>query len=592
VLRDEPTIRPNLYRLPRDPVAAEILIPSFRQASTVHGAFAWFSAGWISRLAPGLAVFLSRSDVPPMQFTIAPALFSPEYVALRKVVFSRDEVMLRFADILKESKSPGADALASHAVDCLAWMVAHGRLLLRVASVRPESNYHPKIWVFGDEEDVVAVRGSANATGRAYGGGIEHVDVDCTWDNSSRVAIARQMVEDWWFGRDEAIDSVYDLPDALRESIVRLAPREAPSPEDYDLAMTKSSQDTRVEAEPSAASPVKFHIPPSVQWREGPYEHQGTAVSRWEAAGRHGVIAMATGAGKTIAALIAAYRSWQEHQGPFLLVVSAPSAPLIAQWEGECRRFGLSPQLPTEAGTVSKKQQSIGNALLRLRLSQSGQIETLIVTNNLLCTPAFQNAVRDAKDRARGLKLMHIGDEAHSLGSPGFIKSPPDFFDYRLGLSATPERQYDDEGTKQLLQYFGPTVFEFGLAQAIGFCLVPYDYHVHVAYLDGAELQEFQALTTRIGQVIGRSGGTLDFGDDSLTALFVQRRAVVETAACLHIIEESRSTAYRKVHCGRPGYRSQTGDGSRNRRPRQVAGHSRWIRKRRLRVAPCEASPR
>lgn len=533
MLRDEPTIRSNLYRLPRDPVAQQILVPAFRQARYVHGAFGWFSAGWISKLAPGLAVFLSREDVPPIQFTISPALFPPEYDALHEAVFDRDQLSDRIAQVLREAKAPGADALAAHAVDCLAWMVAHNRLVLRVAKVRPDSNYHPKVWIFGDDEDVVAVRGSANATGRAYGGGIEHVDVDCTWDNSSRVAIATQMVEDWWFGRDDAIEAVFDLPEALRDTIVRLAPADPPTLEDYDAAMNRSQPKTAGSSSPTAPGPGPglFHIPADVRWRDGPYSHQGAAVSAWEVAGRRGVVAMATGAGKTITALIAAYRAWQEHNGPFLLVVSAPSTPLIAQWQGECQRFGLNPLLPTEAGGVSQKNQSIGNALLRLRLGEAGQIEALVVTNNLISSPAFQNALSDAKERVRGLKCMHIGDEAHSLGSPSFIKAPPKFFDLRLGLSATPERQYDDDGTKQLFQYFGPTVFEFGLAQAIGFCLVPYDYHVHIAHLDGAELQEFKALTAKIGQTIARAGGNVDFGDESLTALFVQRRAVVETAS-------------------------------------------------------------
>ena len=510
-------------------MVAQILIPAFRQARYVHGAFGWFSAGWVSRLAHGLAVFLKRDDVPPIQFTIAPALFPAEYDSLHQVIFDRDKVLARFAEILQEAKAPGADALAMHAVDCLAWMVAHNRLVLRVAKVRSDSNFHPKIWIFGDDDDVVAVRGSANATGRALGAGIEHVDVDCTWDNFARVGIAAQMVEDWWFGRDDSIEAVFDLPDALRDTIVRLAPVHPPTVEDYNAAMSRSLPS------PSQITPLPagsgFHIPTDLRWRDGTYSHQGAAVSAWEAAGRRGVVAMATGAGKTIAALIAAYRAWQEHNGPFLLVVSAPSTPLVAQWQEECHRFGLTPLLPTQAGGVTQKNQAIGNTLLRLRLGQPGQIEVLIVTNNLIGAPPFQNALRDAKERVRGLKCMHIGDEAHSLGSPAFIKAPPELFDLRLGLSATPERQYDDEGTKQLFQYFGPTVFEFGLAKAIGFCLVPYDYYVHIAHLDGTELQEFQALTVRIGQTIARAGGSVDFGDEALTALFVQRRAIVETAS-------------------------------------------------------------
>jgi superfamily II DNA or RNA helicase len=531
MIRDEPTIRPNLYRLPRDPVAAHILVPAFKQASSVRGAFGWFSAGWISRLSPGLAAYLRRDDVSPIEFTIAPALFPAEYDAVREAALTPHQALTRVVDIMREAKSPGADALATHAVDCLAWMVANGRLILRVAIVRPGSNYHPKVWLFSDSIDTVAVRGSANATGRAIFDAVEHMDVDCTWDNPARVAVAEGMVEDWARGRDDAIQEVLDLPRAFRDAIVRLAPADMPTEQAFVAAVDHSRAKPPSRASLPGEIEGPFHIPADVHWRDGPYSHQGAAVTAWESGGRRGVVAMATGAGKTITALIAAYRAWQEHNGPFLLVVSAPSTPLVAQWNDECQRFGLRPIVPTEAGGVSQKNQVIGNALLRLRLGRPGQIEALVVTNNLLASTGFQNALRDAKVRVRNLKCMHIGDEAHSLGSPSFIQAPPDFFDLRLGLSATPERQYDDEGTTQLFRYFGNTVFEFGLAQAIGFCLVPYDYHVHIAHLDGDELNEFQSLTARIGQMIARAGGAVDFGDEALTALFVQRRAVVETAS-------------------------------------------------------------
>ena len=79
-----------------------------------------------------------------------------------------------------------------------------------------------------------------------------------------------------------------------------------------------------------------------------------------------------------------------------------------------------------------------------------------------------------------------------------------DLFERRLALSATPERQYDPDGTEEIFEFFGPPVYEFGLDRAIGFCLTPYNYYVHAATLDGDELDEFDALTGRIGAVIGR----------------------------------------------------------------------------------------
>ena len=58
-------ITPGLYKMPDEPVGPKILIPGFESAVAVRGAFGWFSAGWIQRLAPGLAVYLARESVAP-----------------------------------------------------------------------------------------------------------------------------------------------------------------------------------------------------------------------------------------------------------------------------------------------------------------------------------------------------------------------------------------------------------------------------------------------------------------------------------------------------------------------------------------------
>jgi len=237
MLRDEPTIRPNLYRLPQDQIGQRILVPAFRQAKRVSGAFGWFSAGWIARLAHGLAVFLNRDEAEPIEFVIAPVLFSAEYDALKDAVEREAYLYERFDAFLLEGHSPSATTLTRHAVDCLAWMVVHGRLILRIAKPHPGANYHPKIWLFADDDDTVAVRGSANATGRAYGRGVEHMDVDCTWDNRARVESAMAMVDDWIHGRDDQLEAVLDLPAALKDTVHRLAPEHRPTEDDYEAAM-------------------------------------------------------------------------------------------------------------------------------------------------------------------------------------------------------------------------------------------------------------------------------------------------------------------------------------------------------------------
>ena len=125
------------------------------------------------------------------------------------------------------------------------------------------------------------------------------------------------------------------------------------------------------------------------------------------------------------------------------------------------------------------------------------------------------------------IPTMLIADEAHSLGAESFIRNKPHFFEKRLALSATPVRQYDPDGTEEIFEFFGPTVYEFGLDRAIGFCLVPYRYYVHACTLSGDELEEFERLSQRIGAAMGSGASEEDTG---LQGLLIARRRIIETA--------------------------------------------------------------
>ena len=232
---------------------------------------------------------------------------------------------------------------------------------------------------------------------------------------------------------------------------------------------------------------------------------------------------MATGAGKTLTALICATRCQDRLDGePLLVVVSAPSVPLVMQWRQEVRKFGVTPRRP-EPG----RQTPTGRSP-----ACSGAFEAVAPTspsstNNLLCTPSFQATV-EAKlgGRGRTVPTMLIADEAHTLGAESFIRNKPAFFERRLALSATPERQYDPDGTEEIFEFFGPTVYAFGLDRAIGFCLVPYSYYVHACTLSGDELDEFERLSRRIGAAMG-AGVTEE--ETGLQGLLIARRRIIET---------------------------------------------------------------
>ena len=447
-----------------------------------------------------------------------------------------DEASRRVVDLFHHGRV-NASALAQHALDCLAWMIATGTLRLRIAVPTTESNYHPKVWLFDDGTDQVLARGSGNATARGITSGVEHFDVDVTWIEHSRQRVRDgiAMLDDWAQGKSHGIERVVDLPQALKEDIIQTAPEDPPSPADYVQAATADA-DPGWAVDAAARLTARFSrkvtrkrprlaIPDGIAWEEGPYSHQGEAVEAWESepSPERGTISMATGAGKTITALICATRVQDRLQGqPLLVVISAPSVPLIQQWRGEVRKFGVQAVVPTlEANT----NMALTNLFRRL---PGGGTHVVIVTNHLVSSPSFQATLAQ---KAGSTNTLFIGDEVHTLGAAKFVANKPDLFARRLGLSATPERQYDPDGTEEIFAYFGDPVYEFGLDRAIGFCLTPYNYYVHAATLDDDEVARFERLTQRIRVAMAiEANDQGDHDEDLLKRLWIQRRRIIETA--------------------------------------------------------------
>ena len=138
---------------------------------------------------------------------------------------SREQAASLVADVFIDGRA-SAVPLALHALDCLSWMIATETLQLRIAVPTPDSNYHPKLWLFDDGENQVLARGSGNATGRGVATGVEHLDVDVSWlpDSARRVESGIAMLDDWSQGNSPGIREVFSLPEAIAEDIIETAP--------------------------------------------------------------------------------------------------------------------------------------------------------------------------------------------------------------------------------------------------------------------------------------------------------------------------------------------------------------------------------
>ena len=512
-------IRP-IYVLPEDPFIKDVLIPSFEVSSGVDCMVGFFTSEVLVSLAPGLATFINQSK-GVFRLIISPVLRTDDWIAIKSGVSDVEEVVKSIFDDLLVTEN----AIEKHTLECLAWLLRHGRIEIQIALMR-DGLFHPKVWLFHDDQgQVLCAHGSTNLTAAGMHRNIEQVAVCSSWGDADALYTIRRLNEQFqafWNNSNEHC-IVLPVPDVIREQLVRTyATTKLPQEIDVSLLYGRAA-----EIAPAIDNPVpeggriNFHIPSWLCYSEGPFAHQGDAVDAWYDAGCRGVLEMATGAGKTIAAMIAAHRLFQE-QRPLLIVVAAPYIPLVQQWCTEIELFGVAPvDLSSANGSIGR-----GQVLGRLRRSLKNgnqEVAMIVVSHDILTNPTFHEDLKSF-----GVTTLLIGDEVHGLGSEGFVSNPPEFFNHRLGLSATPVRQYDAIGTDALFEFFGPIVYEFTLEQAIGVCLVPYDYFVHPVTLTDDEMGRWYDLT---GQIRKHSWQDGEESGAYLQKLLRDRRAILENAA-------------------------------------------------------------
>jgi superfamily II DNA or RNA helicase len=272
---------------------------------------------------------------------------------------------------------------------------------------------------------------------------------------------------------------------------------------------------------------------------------------------------MATGTGKTITALLAASQVSRAIDRKFVLVVSVPYQHLVDQWAGDLEDFDATPILAYQSRR--DWQPRLERELLELN-NGARDVSVIVTTHRTLSMESARKTLR----RANG-QMMLIADEVHHLGATQTQKALMDAFGLRLGLSATPERWYDEEGTEALESYFGGTVFDYGLEPAIeSGSLCEYYYIPHLVELQDDEMVEYMELTGKIGRLIARQGGGGDIElseNQSLQTVLFKRARLVGTAAekldlLVELFDRENEATHSLVYCsdGSTGLSDEVGD--------------------------------
>lgn len=226
-------------------------------------------------------------------------------------------------------------------------------------------------------------------------------------------------------------------------------------------------------------------------WAEGLYPYQRRALEAWIQAGRIGLLEMATGTGKTKTAR-ACILSVAD-LGTSLIVVVVPSVHIGRQWMVELEELN-----PIEVnGANPNWERSFRRALRQVSFNQRNSL-TVVAVMNTASSVRFVELAAQASRQVENSLL--VGDEVHWLGASEFQRALLPFANSRLGLSATPNRYFDDDGTDSLRAYFGGApVYEMPLSKALqttkpngDLLLTPYKYYPRFVKLSEDEIETYQ----------------------------------------------------------------------------------------------------
>jgi len=450
-------IRPD-YRSGSSSLADEFFAPCLKSCTRYRRAAGYFSStallSWLSAL-PRLA----DEGGLVIELIISPQLSPDDLAVLRQNADPKERRRYRailvdqiIDAILKLAHSPGDSGLRTQ---IFAWLIANDRLTIKFAfpeHVDDPGIFHEKIGIFyfpwGDQ---IAFTGSANETLSGHERNYESIDVYRSWveAETDRIATKVSQFKEAWDDKAFGLE-VKPMSDETIGRIREIAPDKMPPP---PQGRPLGGNDKTLE--------------------EDAWEHQEEAINAFLAE-KAGILEMATGTGKTRTALRILSRLIDDDLIS-AAIVSTYGTDLLKQWALEIEEW-----LANE-GTDYLAYRHFGE------FHELG--EFVLDSRNAILLVSWDNLAAALKriPEAERTRIIMIHDEVHGLGSPSLRKKlagQHGDFVYRLGLSATPERAYDEEGNKFIDSEVGPTIFEFPLEKAISrgilceFDYLPIEYNL------------------------------------------------------------------------------------------------------------------
>ncbi|MDR6299909.1 DEAD/DEAH box helicase family protein [Mesonia maritima] len=517
---------PSTYRYSSDSdsIPIEFYESSFPLAKNIDLLLGYFSTNAIKVLSKSFAEFLYNGGRMRLITNHIYSFSDYENLINDVKLENEDKIIDIFSDLDKIEKNLSPEGI--HFFDCLKYLLKQGRLEIIPVKFNKINLAHCKKMLLYDGRDYILTEGSINFTLPALLKNSESFQVETPWNgkvSKNRIEVEKENFEkiftkthsSYEYLDKENIEVVInsigknkDISDLLDDSL-RL---------DNSSYSLKVKTILRQKKERFEEKIEMIQNTPKFPYPEGPREYQKEAFEAWKSNSYSGVFAMATGTGKTITSLNCLLNIYQE-EASYKAIILVPSIALLNQWEEEVKSFNFN--IILKVGGGNKWEKDFANYCSNFNW---GLKENLIIisTYGSFVLDRFQRQFSKIQS-----EFLLIADEAHNMGANN-IKSKLSQVSVakKIGLSATPKRVYDPEGTLALDSFFKdspPYTYSFGMEKALEYgYLTGYKYYPMIVELTENEFQEYSAISKQLLKYFDFENGK--FRDDPIVEILLLKR--------------------------------------------------------------------
>ena len=415
---------------------------------------------------------------------------------------------------------------------CLSYLISVDRIKF-VATVSTKGGLgHDKYGIFKDEKgNKVAFIGSANFSQSALELNGETITVFTSPNDDNRIAEYQTLFDQSW---EKDTPHLIHIPIENVKIFIREKFPEASLTNLIEEGINlRESIGMDNDVPPKYYKPISKRILDKIELKEQeprfpfPEERkiQIDAYNAWIGNGKKGMFAMATGSGKTVTALNCIRKQYKEN-GYYKAIIVVPTQALAMQWEHETKSFNFQNIVSTHS---DKDWKDVLSRYITRSLLDSTKSIILITTYATF----NRNDIQLFLKKVRGIEtFIYVADEAHNIGSQNSLKHLPEMINWRIGLSATPERIYDDLGTEKLYEFFDSKppkyTYRYTMKQAIEEgILCNYDYYPIFIELTSSEMEEYERISDQLRKYIDADTGKYK---PNAEKLLLKRKRIIHKA--------------------------------------------------------------